>query len=185
MIVADTCGTQGSGSRTAALHPCASDAVLPHLDVAYRLARWLAGSERDAEAIVLESVRIAVVRAGALAGGADRAWFLRIVSEACTDWGRRACDDAVGAPFDATGDTRIGSRFDWAARRRDESSEVEDAIARLPGHLREVVVLRELEGLSTEELAIVMGVPAATVASWLSRARIALAGVLFARLAAV
>jgi RNA polymerase sigma-70 factor (ECF subfamily) len=89
---------------------------------------------------------------------------------------------AAGASFDAIESrARTGARSGEVAPRSDETSSLKGAIGSLPAHLREVVVLRELEGLSIEALAEVMGVPSTTVAFWLSRARLALAAVLFAR----
>jgi RNA polymerase sigma-70 factor, ECF subfamily len=186
-MVAGATWSQASATRTPATHPRReSEAVMPNVDVAYRLARWLVEDDRDADEIVLESVRIAVRRGGPLPGDAGRAWFLRIVREVCSNRSRFVRTGAVSGVSDAIGsDARTGSRSGAATRHSNEASALEEAIRTLPDHLREVLVLRELEGLPIEELADVLSVPAATVASRLSRARLALAGVLFAEPVAV
>jgi RNA polymerase sigma-70 factor, ECF subfamily len=157
----------------------ASDVALTHLDVAYRFARWLVRNDRDAEAVVLESVRNAAGRSRLPADRGERAWFLRIVSNVCHARSFRAC--AISdAPPRQTGQSSLpdsrGGRGN--AVYADETSALADAIGRLPDHLREVLVLRDLEGLSYQELAEVIDLPVETLMSRLSRARRALAAVL-------
>jgi len=140
----------------------AEDVVLRHLDVAYRLARWRVQNDRVAEEVITESVRRAVLQTGSPAGAAHRAWFLRIVSGVCNE--RRH---------------RTTPRFNGGAGQVDEiAAALADAISGLPDHLREVLVLRELEGLSYDELAAVFDVPRDAAKARLSRARQALTGVL-------
>lgn len=133
------------------------DDVLPHLDSAYRFALWLLASGDDAGHAVEEAARRAGARARTSSEGGARAWFLGIVRRACLERHGRVPGDG--------------------ARHRDESSaaaSIRRAIAGLPAHLREVIVLRDLEDLSYRELADVIGVSAATAASRLSCARRAL-----------
>jgi RNA polymerase sigma-70 factor, ECF subfamily len=172
MIAAST-RRQIDGSRTApAALSSVEDVALPHVDAAYRLARWRLCDELEAEEVVQESVRRALHHIGTFEGGDGRAWFLRIVNAICHDRRLRTC----AAPHGAR-DARL--------RRADEASSLEDAIGSLPDHLREVLVLRELEGLSFRELAEVMDVSVETAVSRLSHARQALSGLLFRSLATV
>jgi len=144
-------------------HRSIGDLVLPHLDQAYRLARWRVQREEDAEAVVLESVRRAVGHRAALPAGRSRAWFLRIVSRTCDRLRAGVCTAADGAV----------------------ATVLEGNIASLPDRLREALVLRDLEGLPYDEVADVMDVSIATAMTDVSRARRALAGVMFEPLATV
>ena len=166
-MIAATARKQGDGSRTTAVAlSSVEDVALPHVDAAYRLACWRLCDEREAEEVVLESVRRALHHIGTFKGGDGRAWFLRIVNAICRDRRLLTCTAPHGAR-----DARL--------RRVDETSSLEDAIGSLPDHLREVLVLRDLEGLSFRELAEVMDVSAETAVSRLSHARQALSGLLF------
>src|SRR5262245_54833112 len=157
------------------------EVVLPHLDEAYRLARSLTDSEDDAEDIVQEAALRAFRYFGTFSGNNGRSWFLSIV--------RHICYDSHGQKQKRAGDT-----FDeqiHAAHHRtpemlllheDDMSLIEDAIRHLPARFRELVVLRELEGLSYQELAHALRIPIGTVMSGLSRARQALRRTLAAEL---
>lgn len=139
------------------------DLVLPHLDQAYRLARWRVQREEDAQAVVLESVRLAVGHMATLPAGRSRAWFLRIVSRTCDGLSAGVCTTADGAV----------------------ATVLEGNIASLPNRLREALVLRDLEGLPYDEVAEVMDVSVTAAMTGVSRARRALAGVSFEPLTTV
>jgi RNA polymerase sigma-70 factor (ECF subfamily) len=151
------------------------EVVLPHLDAGYRLARWMMRNEHDAEDVVQEACLRALRYFRTFVGGDGRAWFLRIVRTACLD----ACgcrNESLTDPFDEerhpTADPTANPEVMLV--RIDESALVARALRSLPERFRELLVLRELEGLSYRELADVIGVPIGTIMSGLSRARRAL-----------
>jgi RNA polymerase sigma-70 factor (ECF subfamily) len=151
--------------------------VLPHLDAARRLARWLVRDQDDAEDAVQEASLRALQYIATFTGGNGRAWFLTIVRNTCAR--RRAPGwRAVTDPFDEElhSSRRQGSDPETLMLRIDGLTLVERAIDTLPHRSRDLLVLRELEGLSYRELADVMGVPIGTVMSGLSRARQAFRG---------
>jgi RNA polymerase sigma factor (sigma-70 family) len=146
--------------------------VLPHMEAAYRLALWHTRNSHDAEDVVQEASLRALRYFETFAGGNARAWFLRIVRNACADWrGRRS--RVAADVFDEQEHGREESAGDpeQALLDADVTTSVTRAMDQLPWRLREVLVLRELHGLSYRELADVMQVPAGTVMSRLSRAR--------------
>ena len=155
------------------------EVVLPHLDVAYRLARWLMRNEHDAEDVVQEASLRALRYFRTFTGGDGRAWFLRIVRNTCAGWpGHRF--NALTDPFDEEQHHSAQAASDPEALllQTDDATLIARAMHNLPDRLHQVLVLRELEGLSYRELADVMGIPMGTVMSSLSRARQALRGAL-------
>jgi RNA polymerase sigma-70 factor, ECF subfamily len=151
------------------------EVVLPHLDAAYRLARWLTRNEHDAEDVVQEASLRALRYFSTFAGGNGRAWFLRIVRNTCA--GRRGPRlDAVTDPFDEEQHRSERAALDpeTLLLQSDDATLVTRALRRLPDRFRDLLVLRELEGLSYRELADAMEIPVGTVMSRLSRAREAL-----------
>ena len=151
--------------------------VMPHLDAAYNLARWLTKDAADAEDVTQE----AMLRALRFFGGLDgeqgvRPWLLAIVRNACFDWLRRnhpaqlvADGEAVLERLEAGGDDP-----EQAALKNDAKGRVDRAVAALPLEYREVIVLREFEDLSYKEIAVILAIPMGTVMSRLARARAAL-----------
>jgi RNA polymerase sigma factor (sigma-70 family) len=154
--------------------------LLAHLDSAYNLASWLVRDPHDAQDIVQDAYLRAVKSIGTFRGGDQRAWMLSIVRNACFDFLRR--DKA--SPFDEMGDevqyTVASEEIDplMVMQRGEDVQLVRGAIAQLPVGIREVVILRELEGMSYKEIAEVTGVPMGTVMSRLARARRRLAEIL-------
>ncbi len=152
--------------------------VLPHLDAAYNLARWLLRDERAAEDAVQEAALRAFRYFGSLRGDDAKPWLLGIVRNTCfTMFERRreaheqlGLDDA-GIEVEQIAEPGVGSDPAAALQRRDERARVDAAIRALPPALREVIVLREIEGLEYAEIARVASVPIGTVMSRLSRAR--------------
>jgi RNA polymerase sigma factor (sigma-70 family) len=166
-----------------ALHARFEAIVVPHLDAAYNLARWLSGSPSDADDVVQE----AYLRAFRFFGGFEdkeegnaRAWLLAIVRNTWfTEW-RRRVNYADSTPFDEDigGDETLpgwseeaGVDPETLAVRRDEVHLVHRALEALPITFREVLVLRELEDMSYKEVAAITGVPIGTVMSRLARGR--------------
>ena len=155
------------------------EVVLPHLGAAYRLARWLIRNDDDAEDVVQEAALRAFRYFRTFAGGNGRAWFLRIVRNTCSGW-RGHGFHAPTDPFDEEqhSSARPPSDPETLLLQTDDVSSIERAMRNLPDRFRELLVLRELKGLSYRELAEVMDVPMGTVMSSLSRARQALRGAL-------
>ena len=162
------------------------EVVVPHLDDAYRLARWLVRNDDDAEDVVQEASLRAFRYFRTFTGGNGRAWFLRIVRNTCLGWrGRRA--HMVTDHFDEERHSTQWPLSDPEALllHTDTAGAIERAMDGLPDRARKVLVLRELEGLSYRELADAMDVPMGTVMSSLSRARRAFRSALSDELSAV
>ena len=159
------------------------DVVLPHLDAAYRLARWLMRNEHDAEDVLQESSLRALRYFRTFTGGNGRAWFLSIVRNTCRSWRTRS-GDVPTDPFDEEQHSNPGSGSDPEALMLhvDDVRLIERAMRHVPDRVRELLVLREMEGLSYRELAAVMHMPMGTVMSSLSRAREAFRGAMDATL---
>ncbi|MFT4503418.1 RNA polymerase sigma factor [Caballeronia sp. 15711] len=157
------------------------DAVmLPHLDAAYNLARWLSGSPTDADDVVQEAFLRAFRFFDGYEGDNPRAWLLAIVRNTWfTEW-RRQHNRADATPYDDSLNVddqlpgwadESGDDPEKLAVRQDETELVHRALATLPVEYREVIVLRELEDMSYKDVAAVAGIPMGTVMSRLSRAR--------------
>ena len=146
--------------------------VLPHLDAAYRLARWLMRNEHDAEDVVQEASLRAFRYFRTFTGGNGRAWFLRIVRNTCWGWRGRSVQ-ALTDLFDEEqhSSARPAADPEMLLLHTDAATLIERTLSTLPDRFREVLVLRELEDLSYREMADVMGIPIGTVMSSLSRAR--------------
>ena len=147
--------------------------VLPHLDAAYRLARWLLRNDQDAEDAVQEASMRAFRYFRTFSGGNGRAWFFRIVRNTCNGWYGRSGARAPTESFDEElhGDARPMPDPESLALQSDQVALIERAMKDLPDRFRTLLVLRELEGLSYRELADAMDMPVGTVMSGLSRAR--------------
>ncbi|PRC90809.1 sigma-70 family RNA polymerase sigma factor [Solimicrobium silvestre] len=156
--------------------------VLPHLDAAYNLARWLTRNDHDAE----DLVQMAFVRAfkfySGFHGGNARAWLLTIVRHTFYTSLRDQqpenedvnFDEALhsahensghGSPYD------IGCNPENSVENSDTSRVVNQALEKLPQTFREIVILKEIENLSYKEIAEVAGIPIGTVMSRLARGR--------------
>lgn len=158
------------------------EVFLPHLDDAFRLARWLSGSRADAEDIVQEASLRAMKGVGRFAGGNARAWVLTIVRNAAYTWMGRNRPASLVVADDPSVMERMVDEEARAAGRAPPTPEdmliakVDAAVLRrqvgaLPAVFRDVIVLREINELSYGEIAEVMDVPVGTVMSRLARAR--------------
>jgi RNA polymerase sigma factor (sigma-70 family) len=147
--------------------------VLPHLDAAYNLARWLLRDEHDAKDVVQDAYLRAFRFFDSFRGGDSRSWLLTIVRNACYTWLRKARPDELQVSFDEESHGREGggSSPEENLLRNANARSLKDALERLPVPLREAIVLRELEGLSYGEIAVVADIPIGTVMSRLSRSR--------------
>jgi RNA polymerase sigma-70 factor (ECF subfamily) len=145
--------------------------VLPHLDAAFNLARWLMRNHHDAEDVVQDACTRAYQFLDGLRGDRARPWLLAIVRN-CAYSRMEANRKSAAAGEDELLDIEApGPDPESAAARADERRRVNQALARLPVEFREVLVLREIEELSYREIAQVAGIPIGTVMSRLSRGR--------------
>ena len=156
-------------------HARFSAQVLPHLDAAYNLARWLVRDAHDAQDVVQDALVRALRHFDGFRGGDPRPWLLAIVRNAAFAWlGARRPGDAE-VPDDELDAALAGDAPpadpESLAIRRAQRREIDAAIAALPIVFREAVVLRELEDLSYRDIARITDVPIGTVMSRLSRAR--------------
>ncbi len=147
--------------------------VLPHLDAAYNLARWLTRNDQDAQDIVQEAYLRAFRFFPGFRGGDARAWLMKIVRNTCYTWlhANRPLQDA--AEFDENffqPDSRAPNPEE-VVLQNDSAALLRTALEKLPPNYREVLILRELEGMSYKEIADITGMPVGTVMSSLSRAR--------------
>ena len=148
-------------------------AILPHLDAAYNLARWLLRDENEAADAVQEACLRALRFIGGFRGGDGRSWLLAIVRNTCYSRLKRSrvreneteFDDEIHSPESETANPEV------LLERSRDSERLRDALERLPEEFREVIVMRELEGMGYKEIAEVAGVPIGTVMSRLARAR--------------
>jgi RNA polymerase sigma-70 factor (ECF subfamily) len=156
------------------------EVVLPHLDAAYNLARWLVRNGQDADDVVQDAYLRAFQYFGTFRGGSARAWLLTIVRSAYLRWLQKNRAQQCAAVFDEKihRGTREGPNPETLLLQSDDSTLLEQAMRNLPVRFREVLVLRELEGLSYREISDVVGIPMGTVMSSLFRAREALSKLL-------
>lgn len=144
--------------------------VLPHLDSAANLARWILRNPADSDDVVQEATLRAFRFFGRFHGGDARAWLLQIVRNTCYTWlkNRHA---GLMTEFDEEVHQRPAANPETLATRADERERLKSALESLSPRFREVLVLRELEGCSYKEIAEITGIPIGTVMSTLSRAR--------------
>ncbi len=147
--------------------------VRPHLAAAYNFARWMVRNEHDAEDLAQEAVLRAYRALDAERVRDGRTWLLAIVRNVCLTWLARDRGRVASTPFHEE-EHVAGDRRDDPESLLLEGIELErvrTALEELPSEFREVVVLREVEGLSYKEIAGVAGIPVGTVMSRLARAR--------------
>jgi RNA polymerase sigma-70 factor (ECF subfamily) len=159
--------------------------VLPHLDAAYTLARYLTRHDQDAQDVVQDAYLRALKYFEGFRGtegGDGRAWLLAIVRNTAFTWRRRYRQEASAAEFDEQLHSESVAEVHPEAALLGASAResLHQALDRLPPEFREVIVLRELQGLSYKEIGEVTGVPVGTVMSRLSRARSRLQRALYA-----
>jgi RNA polymerase sigma-70 factor (ECF subfamily) len=149
--------------------------VLPHLDAAYSLARWLTRNEADASDIVQDAFLRAFRYFYGYRDGDAKSWLLKIVRHTCYSWlarNRPADVTSLEAEVEFGGEAAIGSGDAEALlESRSDLRRINQLIAVLPVPLREILILRELHELGYQEIAEVTGVPIGTVMSRLYRAR--------------
>jgi RNA polymerase sigma-70 factor (ECF subfamily) len=154
--------------------------VLPHLDAAYNLARWLVRDSHDAQDVVQDAMVRALRHFAGLRGADARPWLLAIVRNAAWAWLRQRRPADTTELTDDMLETILSRQGpdlnpETLAMRRGERQALDAAITGLPLVFREVLILRELEDLAYREIAQVLDVPMGTVMSRLARARAMLA----------
>ena len=146
--------------------------VLPHLDAAYNLARWLTRNDHDARDVVQEAALRAFRFLDGLRGEA-KPWLLTLVRNSCMSWLK------ANRPAELQGSDSHAAEYapveevtpETIALRQVDARMLNEALAALPAHFREALILRELEELSYRDIARITAVPIGTVMSRLSRAR--------------
>ena len=143
------------------------------MDAAYNLARWLVRDEHDAQDVVQEAYLRAVRFAGGFRGGDPRAWILAIVRNTAFTWLRRNRGSDPPTEFDEKvhGGESEPLGLEAEAVRKADGAMIRAALEELADEFREVIVMRDVEGLSYKEIANAAGVPIGTVMSRLARAR--------------
>jgi RNA polymerase sigma-70 factor, ECF subfamily len=145
--------------------------VLPHLDAAHNLARWLLHRGADAEDVAQEAMLRAYRFFHGFHGGDARAWLLQIVRNTCYTWLEKNRGMKDIAEFDEAVHGQPGPTPEALAIATNDRERLTSALESLPSRYREVIVLRELEGCSYKEIATITSIPIGTVMSTLSRAR--------------
>ena len=151
----------------------------PHMGAAYNLARWLTRNDHDAEDVVQEAMLRAFTFFDGFRGTDARSWILKIVRNTCFTWLQaNRPNEIIATDVEEVSDisplVSCSSSIDdpeTVALRKTEAQQVDAAIASISPTFREIIVLREIEGLSYKEIASVIDAPIGTVMSRLARAR--------------
>jgi RNA polymerase sigma factor (sigma-70 family) len=159
-------------------------AMLPHLDAAHNLARWLLRNEEDARDVVQEAYLRAFRSFGGFRGTNGRAWLLTIVRNTSYTLLKKSHAVDLTTPFDeeihATGHESVSPAT--ILEQSEDAQLIKEAMDELPVEFREILVLRHQEGLSYKEIADIAQIPPGTVMSRLARARAKLKEYLAARI---
>jgi RNA polymerase sigma factor (sigma-70 family) len=145
--------------------------VLPHVDAAFNLARWLLRRREDAEEVAQEALLRAFRFFRGFHGEDVRAWLLQIVRNTCYSWLEKNRPRELMVEFDEELHLQSVTNPESIAITDNDRERLTRALEALPSRFREVVVLRELEGCTYREIATIMSIPIGTVMSSLSRAR--------------
>jgi len=147
--------------------------MLPHLDAAYNLAKWLLRNEQDAQDVVQEAFLRAFKSFGGFHGSNGRAWLLTIVRNTCYTLLKKNRAVDFTTPFDEEiHATEHESASPATILEHSEDADlIRQAMDELPAEFREILVLRHQEGLSYKEIADIAQIPPGTVMSRLARAR--------------
>jgi RNA polymerase sigma-70 factor, ECF subfamily len=147
--------------------------LLPHLAAAYNLARWLTRNDHDAEDLVQEAYLRAFNSFDGFHGGDGRGWILAIVRNTCYTWLQQNRNQELAQVFDEDVHTvEDPSRNPEAVLLQGADARLlRDALEKLPVEFREILVLREMEGMSYREIADLASIPVGTVMSRLARGR--------------
>ena len=146
--------------------------IIPHLDAAYNLARWLTRNDHDAEDVVQEAYLRAFRFFDSFNGGDGKAWLLAVVRNTCLTWRRRE-QSLAKVPFDEGSHNPVDAGTNAESRLVEQAQfgNLRDCLESLPPEFREALVMRELEEMPYRDIAAVASLPIGTVMSRLSRAR--------------
>ncbi len=160
------------------------DVMLPHLDAAHNLAKWLLRNEQDAQDVVQEAYLRAFKSFGGFHGSNGRAWLLTIVRNTSYTLLKKNQAVDLTTTFDeelhASGQESVSP--ETILERSEDAALIREAMDKLPADFREILTLRHQEGLSYKEIADVAQIPPGTVMSRLARARAKLREYLAARI---
>jgi RNA polymerase sigma factor (sigma-70 family) len=149
------------------------EAMLPHLDAAHNLAKWLLRNEQDAQDVVQEAYLRAFRSFTGFHGTNGRAWLLTIVRNTSYTLLKKSHAVDLTTTFDeeihATGHESVSPAT--VLEHSEDAQLIKEAMEELPAEFREILVLRHQEGLSYKEIADVAQIPPGTVMSRLARAR--------------
>ena len=148
------------------------ECILPHLNAAYNLARWLTRNEHVAVDVVQEAYLRAFRFFDGYRGGDGKSWLMAVVRNTCVTWRHRERRES-SEPFDEAAHS-AGRQAANAEEKLVDSARgtaLRNCIEALPVDFREVIVLRELEEMSYQQISEVASLPVGTVMSRLSRAR--------------
>ncbi|GLQ94587.1 sigma-70 family RNA polymerase sigma factor [Dyella acidisoli] len=158
-----------SASHNADFEAC----VLPYLDAAYNLARWLSRDDADAQDVTQEAMLRAFRYFNSFHGGDARVWLLAIVRNTFYSLRAKSAPDDAHELFDEDAHAFVDEQPSPEARAllSVDVNALQVALTHLPHPLREAIVLRELEECSYKEIASITGQKIGTVMSRLARAR--------------
>src|SRR5439155_4819043 len=144
-----------------------------HLDAAYNLARWLTRNEHDAQDVVQDAFLRAYKFFGGFRGGNSRSWLLSVVRNTTYTWLQKNRKEELATVFEEEKHDveDVSSNPAVLLLKNSDHREIMRAVEELPVEFREVLILRELEGMSYKEIAELADVPIGTVMSRLARAR--------------
>jgi len=157
--------------------------MLPYLDDAFNLARWLTGNRSDADDVVQEAYLKALKHFGTYRGPEARAWLLTIVRRCCFSWLKvnrsqqltfmedEAIAEIAGRPTVIALHPKASDTPESQLSDKQRQKYLNSAVENLPLVYREVIVLRDLQGLSYKEIAEIAEIPIGTVMSRLARGR--------------
>jgi len=173
-------GPKGEPSRGAGKLASFEDLLLPHLNAAYNMARWLTRNEQNAEDLVQDAYLRAWKSFDGFHGGDGKAWLLTIVRNTCYTWMQRNRSSELMTSFDEEmhSTSSHASNPEALLLQSANGDLLKKALQGLPTEFREVVLMREVEGLSYREIASISGLPIGTLMSRLARARTRLQQVL-------
>jgi len=147
------------------------ETFLPHFDAAYNLARWLTRDPTDAEDVVQEAYMRAFKFFSGFHGGDSRSWVLRIVRNTCYSWLQKNRPREIVYELEEDVGETENHNPETAMIENVERQTLKRLLEELPASFREIIVLRDIEGLSYKEIAAVTELPLGTVMSRIARAR--------------